>query len=220
MHTEAQLVNEFINLLTPGKAVDIELGGPLKTRIKPLVVGFDLGKYIVLKFPQRLNISDYKDVVVSGNSSIVRYIVEGDRGECVAFSTTIEHVSTIPDSYIYINYPKKIEKRQLRSTQREKTHLPTKITQSTNDEISIDGYVIDISERGCQFSFKANNSNSKGSVKKCPINIFITLTGKYEPLELQAHVKNSRIENGYVLVGIMFDNASLEKVALLLEDMA
>jgi len=37
---------------------------------------------------------------------------------------------------------------------------------------------------------------------------------------LQAHVKNSRIENGYVLVGIMFDNASLEKVALLLEDMA
>jgi len=220
MHTEVQVVNEFINLLAPGKTVDLELGGPLKTRIKPVVVGVDLGKYIILKFPQRLSISDYKDVVVSGNSSIVRYIVEGDRGECVAFSTTIEHISTIPDRYIFINYPKSIEKRQLRSTQREKTHLPTKIALSTNENTSINGYIVDISEKGCQFSFKTNSSNNKGNVKRCPINIFITLTGEDEPLQLKAHVKNSRIENGHVLVGIMFDDASLNKVLLLLEDMA
>lgn len=224
MQASDQAVSEFINHLTPGKVIDLQLGSPLQVRIKPTVIGVDLGNYLLLKFPAKLYISDYKDVLVNGGNVIVRYIVEGEHGECVAFSTTIKHVVSVPERLIFLNYPSKIEKRQLRTTQREKTHIPTQISLNRKENkltgTTINGYVVDISANGCLFSFKSNGSQTENGVKKCLIHISITMAGQDEPLLISGHVKNNRIDNDQVLVGIMFDETSLKKVALLLDDMA
>lgn len=50
--------------------------------------------------------------------------------------------------------------------------------------------------------------------------IAITLVGYDKPLIVNAHVKNNRIENGHILVGIMFDESSTSKISALLDDMA
>ena len=95
----------------------------------------------------------------------------------------------------------------------KKTHLPAQISPSKISgklpANSIGGYIVDISARGCQFSFKPGEG--KGGVKKCPVYIAITLVGVDEPLIIKAHVKNNRLENGHILVGIMFDELSMEK---------
>ena len=215
-------VNEFMTHLNPGKVIDLQLGGLSGVRIKPTVIGLDIGRYLLVKFPSKLNTADYQDVLLQGNGVIVRYIVEGTRGECVAFSTTIEHIITVPEKLLFLNYPTKIENRQLRTHQREKTHLPAQISQKlVNGKLAgtlLGGYIVDISPRGCQFSFKQEGSNS--AVKKCPVHIAITLMGYDEPLIVDAHVKNHRVENGQILVGIMFDNNSLDKIDALLDELS
>lgn len=219
MDNDSQIINEFINHLTPGKVIDLQLGS---VRIKPTVIGIDLGRYLLVKFPSKLNANDYKDVLIADTSVVVRYILEGQHGECIAFSTTIQHILSIPERLIFLNYPKRIENRQLRTNQREKTHLPAQISQhKEGNELTgncIAGYIVDISARGCQFSFKAE-SGHKG-VKKCPIHLSIAIVGRKTPLMISAHVKNNRLEHGHILVGIMFDESSLQTVLTLLNEMA
>jgi hypothetical protein len=222
MKTDNPIINEFINQLTPGKVIDLQLGGQSFVRVKPTIIGIDSGRYILIKFPNNLNTADYKDVLMSGGGVIVRYILEGLNGECVAFSTTIQHVLNKPERLIFLNYPTHIENRQLRTQQREKTHLPALISPNKINDTSTDqgiaGYIVDISAQGCQFSFKP--SAGKGGIKKCPIQIAITIVGKEAPCIINAHVKNNRSESGQILVGILFDKSSLERVAMLLDDMA
>jgi hypothetical protein len=215
-------INEFINNLVPGKVIDLQLGSSNIVRVKPTVIGIDLGNYVLIKFPLKLNHSDYKDVLVAGTSVIVRYILEGEHGECVAFATTIQQVLMLPNRMILLNYPKRIENRQLRTSQREKTHLPAQISQNkTADKLAgncINGYIVDISAKGCQFSFRPEEG--KGGLKKCPVFIAISIVGSDEPLIIKAHVKNNRRDNANILVGIMFDDISLQDIAGLLADMA
>ena len=120
MDVDNQIVNEFINHLTPGKVIDLQLGNSTIVRIKPSVIGMDLGNFLLVKFPSKLNAAEYKDVLIPGTGVIVRYILEGEHGECVAFSTTIQDVSMKPNRLIFLNYPTRIENRQLRTFQREK----------------------------------------------------------------------------------------------------
>ena len=222
MDVNDQDINEFINHLKPGQVVDIQLASLSDVRIKPIVIGVDLGRYLLVKFPTKLNPSDFKELLVPGSSVIVRYILEGQHGECVSFSTTIQHVLTVPSRLIFLNYPTYIENRQLRTTEREKTHMPAEISANKSGHTligaSITGYIIDISAHGCLFSFRP--AASKGGLKKAHINIAITIVSQEHPLILSAHVKNNRLDNGHVLVGIMFDESSLEDVALLLAEMA
>jgi hypothetical protein len=37
--------------LQPGKTVDIEINHPVKLRIKVPLIGYEMGKYIILKYP-------------------------------------------------------------------------------------------------------------------------------------------------------------------------
>ncbi|MCJ8337078.1 MAG: flagellar brake protein [Pseudomonadales bacterium] len=222
MVLDNKIINEFINQLKPGKVIDLQLGGSSVVRIKPTVIGIDLGRYLLVKFPSKLNPGDYNDLLLSGVGVIVRFILEGLNGECVAFSTTIQQVLSAPNRLIFLNYPTRIENRQLRTHQRKKTHLPAQISQYKSvDRLTgncIGGYIVDISARGCQFSFKPGNG--KSGVKKCPVHIAMTIAGMDEPLIITAHVKNNRLENGHMLVGIMFDESSLTKISVLLDEMA
>ncbi|MFT5707439.1 MAG: hypothetical protein ACI9ES_001734 [Oceanospirillaceae bacterium] len=121
-----------------------------------------------------------------------------------------------------MNYPKRVENRQLRTHQHDKTHLPAQLSPSKSNDsltgICLSGYIVDISAHGCLFSFRP--SEGKGGIKQCPVFIAIKLVGIEQPLIISAHVKNNRRENSHILVGIMFDESSLTRVSTLLDDMA
>ena len=222
MDLKNQDINEFINHLKPGQVIDVQLASLSDIRIKPTVIGVDLGRYLLVKFPTKLNPSDFKELLVQGSSVIVRYILEGQPGECVAFSTTIQHVLTVPSRLIFLNYPTRIENRQLRAAQREKTHIPAQVSPDIDGRRrngnSIAGYIIDISARGCLFSFRP--TESKGGLKKMKVYIAITHVAKDDPLIISAYVKNNRLDSGHILVGIMFDESSTNDIAMLLDEMA
>jgi len=191
--------------LTPGKIVDLQIDHPVKLRLKAMLVGYDLGQYIILKHPAPQNMSNYSDVLVEGNVVVVRYLLEGQQGECYAFRSTIRNITKIPEKFIFLSYPAKIENRQLRTHQRFVTHIPASIVTRDDDDVKklsqLKGIISDISAKGCGFVFKTDNSK----VKVNPKDIFIIMRSPNDTeITIPAKVCNSRFENGKVNVGIQF----------------
>lgn len=190
--------------LQPGKNLDLQINNPVPLRLKLPLIGYELGKYIILKYPRTTNKSEYKDVLVEGNVLIIRYLMEGSKGECFAFRSTIKSVTQFPEKMLFIEYPKKIENRQLRTQQRTSIHLPAFITLEDSGEgksTEINGVIGDISAKGCGFSFKTKSVNAKVNKR----DIFVCLQSPTDgEVKIPARVCNSRNDKGTVSVGIQF----------------
>ncbi|MCJ8271361.1 MAG: flagellar brake protein [Psychrosphaera sp.] len=198
--------------LLPGKPVDLQINQPTLVRAKLKLLGYETGKFVMLKYPEGRVDKAITDVLIEGAIVIVRYILEGDKGECCAFRAVVKHISEAPGKYIYLTYPVHIENRQLRLHQRVSVHIPAQITVGTT---KIQGIVNDVSENGCGFVFKAKNDQV--NVKKCHLTVTISSPGG-EPVEIPAEVCNSRNERKKVSVGIKFTDAT-EQVEALMEQL-
>jgi len=191
--------------LQPGKIVDLEINHPVKVRIKVPLIGYEMGKYIILKYPVSTRTSAYQDVLVEGNVVIARYILEGEHGQCFAFRSTIKHATQYPESFIILNYPKSIESRQLRLQQRIMTHLPASLMVNSEGgekkSIRLNGIIGDISTKGCGFAFKADNTKITVNKRDVFVCIHHPSTGE---VKIHAKVCNSRNDQGKVSVGIKF----------------
>lgn len=201
--------------LLPGKMVDVQINHPVNVRFKVPLVGYDLGNYILLKYPNQVSEGSFRDVLIEGNVVVVRYILEGSHGQCCAFRSTIRYLTKYPEKLIVLSYPKKIENRELRMQQRHVIHLPASIAlndQSTDEELTIKGIISDISTKGCGFIFKADNK--KVNVKKLDIVVSIQNPTGGEIL-INARVCNSRNESGKVNVGIEFFDGDKQVLELL-----
>jgi hypothetical protein len=210
--------------LPPGKSLDVQINHPVLTRFKTTLVGYDVGNYIIFRHPETSRLDSYKDVLVEGNVVIIRYLIEGSRGECFAFKATIKHVLKHPQKLVFIDYPKEIENRQLRLHQRFVTHLPASIYANNAEDkegAKVSGIINDISAKGCGFSFKSDSTKVK--VNKTQVTVQISF-GDGNDVLIPANVCNSRYENGKVFVGIQFTDADkqVKKVLehLLIDDSA
>ncbi|XQW86433.1 PilZ domain-containing protein [Thalassotalea piscium] len=215
LNTQIEITDVFE--LLPGKILDVQLNHPVPVRLKLPLIGYVMGKYIILKYPTVAKETDFKDVLTEGNVAIVRYLLEGDQGKCFAFRATIRNVTKLPDKFLILNYPKRIENRQLRMHQRVMTHLPAAIAITEADESvnQIQGMIIDISLKGCGFTFKAPNDTVE--VNKRDVTILVKYASD-ELISIPAKVCNSRNHKGKVSVGIQFFDGD-KRVASLLENL-
>ena len=53
----------FLDLL-PGKLIDIQFNNPIQVRFKLTLIGYDTGKYLILKYPAQAGKNDYSDILV------------------------------------------------------------------------------------------------------------------------------------------------------------
>lgn len=216
------LGSDFVLDLPPGKILDLQLNTPVSVRLKLSLIGYDVGKYLILKYPHQARPAQYADVLTQDNVAIVRYIVEGEKGECVAFATTIRHISLQPDKLIFLQYPKRIENRQLRNQQRLQTQIPAKIGLRDQHNLPqrdvLSGLIIDINENGCRFMFKTKTQS--GQVNQLPIAILIYAATSETPIQVQGFVRNSTHHNGRGFVGIQFESSELAKVRQLMAELS
>lgn len=198
--------------LLPGTLMDLQINHPVTVRLKLPLVGYEIGKYIIVKYPDAKDKGSFRDVLVDGNIVIVRYLIEGEKGECFAFRSTIRSITNYPEKFIILNYPKTIENRQLRANQRFTVYFSAEILLAgAEQEQAVKGVIIDISKQGCGFVFKTDNE--KVNVKKRDVMVYLT-TPEGEKLAIPSHVCNSRNNKGKVNVGIKFgdDDKQVERV--------
>lgn len=209
----------FLDLL-PGKLIDIQFNNPIQVRFKLTLIGYDTGKYLILKYPDQAGRNDYSDILVEGNGAIVRYIIEDERGECVAFSTSILAISFRPERLIYLAYPKKIESRQLRETSRLPTHIPAKVSLhkgelDADNKSLLQGLIIDISPSGCRFAIHVSSGFVALRKRQVFVHILSPLDNK--PVIISSYIRNNQMRGERLSVGIEFDISEQEKLTKLLE---
>ncbi|WP_206484460.1 PilZ domain-containing protein [Thalassotalea sp. G2M2-11] len=212
--SQAEKVQDLFELM-PGQTVDLQINHPVQVRLKLVLVGYEQGKYIILKYPNVVTPKQYNDVLVEGNVAVVRYLLEGDKGCCFAFKSSIRHITLAPEKFIILSYPEKIENRQLRTHQRITTHLPAAISldEPAKSNVKINGIIADLSLKGCGFTFKAENASTL--VKQREVFVCISHYAIGE-MRIPAVVCNSRNIKGRVNVGISFKDSD-KQVASLLE---
>ena len=183
-----------LTYLRPGDMIDVEFAAATKVRTKLQLVGFDTGNYLLLKQPNPRIDGSYADVLFEGNPVIVRLVLEGETGECIAFKTNIRAVSNIPFRLLYLDYPKQVENRALRAQKRVRTHIPVDVTADNSQTDSrkklASGVVVDISSAGCRILFKAQSEGS--NVTHMNIKISIGSGSQKDLLTLSGQIMNQR----------------------------
>lgn len=206
-----------LSYLRPGDMIDAQFASATKVRTKLQLVGFDTGQYLLLKQPNPRKEGSYVDVLFEGNPVIVRLVLEGETGECIAFKTKIRAVSSIPFKLLYLDYPTEVENRALRAQKRVSTHIPVDVTpdnsqMSTRKKLA-SGVIVDISSAGCRIVFKAAQ-NDAGNVTHMNIKVVIGSGSQKEPLILSGQIMNQRKDQGMISVGVRFtdDHAHIATV--------
>ncbi|MGY5449942.1 flagellar brake domain-containing protein [Agarivorans sp. MS3-6] len=214
------LIVSTLTKLSPGVMVDIQLSAGDKLRLKAKLVGYEEGGYFAFSLPKQVY-HQYQDRLFEGKSCVVRMIIEGESGLCVAFKSQIITLNKKPQIMLFTQYPEQIEFIRLRKKNRINTHLPVLLTeqQAPSDTASIDpsdrleGVVLDLSEDGCRVELAAPQGQHKSSL------VFVQLLLRFplnpdKPILLNGQVKSQqRCANNKVRVGIQFEsNKYLETV--------
>ncbi len=190
--------------LEPGKYLDLQINHPVSMRLKLALIGYEIGNYIILKYPKVASKTEYNDVFFEGNSLIIRYLMPANDGECFAFRSTIKYISQYPARLLFIKYPSQIENRQLRMQARTNIHLPATIIIEDSSEIKavqLNGIINNISSKGCGFSFKAQNINANLDKQEILVSIQSPTIGD---IIIPGRICNSRNNQATTTIGIQF----------------
>ena len=186
----------------PGLKMDIQLLESQNVRIHTSLLGYSLGDYFVCSFakdslPVKQNLF--------GMMVICRFLIEGEIGECYAFKSKITHLCLRPYRNLYLAFPSQVHRRPFREESRSQAHIPASITLSEEGSELLQkfiGYVIDISEGGCCFSFDQDNFVQK--LTELPLHIYFTNPAL--SLCVSGIIRNFRNLDGHITLGVQFEN--------------
>ena len=201
--------------LLPGKLLDLQIEAAPDARLKLPLIGYAYGQYIILKYPVGTRAGDYTNDLVEGSFVYIRFIPDGETEACFSFRSKIRHLIEVPEKCIVVDYPVRIDSRQLRKHQRTFTNIPATLAMQ-NDAILEDGktqgIITDISQFGCGFTFKSENL--RGELSHQHVNIVVNSPIEGE-LSLPAKICNYRYNQGKTSVGLAFEG-NAEQVERLL----
>jgi hypothetical protein len=195
----------------PGAKVDLQFNAENPFRVRGKLIGFDEGRYIILSLSPHI-IRDYTDVIKEGNGCVIRTLVEGEAGKCVAFRSTVSLITPRPKGLLFIQFPKSVESISLRKESRMVTQLPVVIVHrdDTSEEALFDakteltGHIRDISRGGCRVSVQWGEG--QGKIQNVPIYLKVNNVGQEESIIVKAVIKNQQREDPIsVSLGMMFE---------------
>ncbi|WP_394202970.1 PilZ domain-containing protein [Shewanella waksmanii] len=209
--SQPEQINHTLGLLKADSQIDIEFAFFSNERLKGRVVGSQPGKYFLLALPKAA-FSGHENMLVEGQTVVIRAIIEGDTGACIAFKVQIQSVSLAPYYLLFLQYPKKLEMIHLRQQTRLSTLIPASLTLQQRGEEGhtqvLTGMIHDISTTGCRF--KADNQTSMLNHLDRTVEIDISVDSQSVPLKLPAKITNSNgVRSGTLSLGIEFAQAQM-----------
>ncbi len=195
--------------MRPGAFIDLEFNSDRPLRVKGKLIGFEEGSFIILSLPCSIA-RDYGDIVREGAGCIVRTLVEGEAGQCVAFRSSVEQLSIRPKGLLFISFPKQIESIALRKDHRVTTQLPVTFVHRDDEQpdalfdakTEISGLIKDISKGGCRIIAKWPEHHSK--IQHVPVYIKVVMANGDSAI-LKAEIKNQHREDPTsIAIGMMF----------------
>jgi len=173
-------------------------------RFKTNFVGWEEGKYVLLKLPSKL---DLRDNLYTGKLVIVRYMNCG--GQICGFESAIQTSIVVPYRLLFLDFPITIELLSLRKQDRVDCFLPATLRRG---EDLIAGKLMNISRGGCHFVVEAQVLKGHPLLApevagQCEFKIIGTDEQAYD---VACVVKKSYEDKGITHLGLQFVDAPEE----------
>jgi hypothetical protein len=153
--------------MRPGRHLDLQFSTSTTTkRVRTEFVGMDGKRCMIFRYPNEVKWGPLGDGIFKDKTMIVRYILEDDIGEIIAFKVKIILVSTKPSHLIFTSFPLIIQKHDLRAEPRTKTRIAASIIDAQSDLVICNSKVIDISVNGCRLSTDKSVSEFRPKVEQ------------------------------------------------------
>jgi len=156
-----------IRLMRPGMVVDLQVSGASSTkRVRTEFVGTHGTGNMIIRFPDEGKWGSLRDAIFKDNTMIVRYILEDDTGEVIAFKIKVILVLTKPSRLIFTTFPLAIQNHDLRTEQRAQIRIGATILDVTEDSEICNCLVKDISPQGWRISVERVAKGARPTVKQ------------------------------------------------------
>ncbi|RUO65260.1 PilZ domain-containing protein [Pseudidiomarina planktonica] len=137
--------------LPVGQRVEIQINKTsVPLRFQTEFVGIVKKRFFIVAMPDTRKFGDMRDAIYEGVAVVVRFVLEGDLGEVIAFRSDVEFITSHPTKLMYIDMPQIVESRPIRSDRRFETRLPTQITKMAGADSDYSALVVNLSMSGCQ----------------------------------------------------------------------
>ncbi len=205
---------EWLSHVKIGQRFDLELLDQRKSRCSCELVGYKAGKYVLFRIDDDMLPERF---FINGLTVVCRFLVEDSVGECFAFKSELLQLMRFPDKLVVVSFPALIQRRALRNEKRNSIFIPASVRldlEVVQHARTFQGHLIDVSSRGCRFLFDPSHQGSK--VNLAPVVLHITCEKVGINQQIQGEVRNSRLEERGLSIGIQFHlpQLYLEKLAM------
>lgn len=205
----------YLEEICPGALMHLEFYRPCKQRITVKLIGYESGKYMIVRLIDNKHWKKFGEFFFQNNEVVARMLVENGRGECLAFKSAVRWRGFNPLNLLYLYYPRRMEKCELRSHPRVNTCIVAQLTDSVRTpehDIALQGCISDVSLGGCCFEFIL--PDDKSAITDRPVTV-----AAGESSFLLADIKNQRArENKKLAVGLAF-KSPIKEVRAMLSDL-
>ncbi len=198
--------------LRPGMPFDIQVSTPSAAkRVRTEYMGMDGQRFIMMRYPDESKWGNLSDAIYADKDMIVRFILEDETGEVIAFKSKIMHVIKKPVHMVFVSFPSFIQSQGLRSEKRAQIRVPVSILNAENEQALAFGALVDISNGGCRIATQKLKGR-KIEVKQ----ILIRSNGQRgEPFELKGEIMNIKPDELHFNYGIKFSTSESEVESLI-----
>lgn len=211
------LTNEDLRKLRsmrPGMPLDLQVVSPTATkRVRTEFIGMEGTRCLIIKFPDEGKWGNLRDAIYPDNSMVVRYILEDETGEIVAFKVKITLVLSKPGNYVFTTFPLSLQSHELRAETRSQTQVPVTLLEASTNTPLCKGTLMDLSNSGCRVG--VNKKAQKVAIAtKQKLKILIKLNDGSSK-SLVGTVMNLRTDEVTNFFGVKFEESESAVEALL-----
>ncbi|MBU1341991.1 MAG: flagellar brake protein [Proteobacteria bacterium] len=180
-----------------GTKVYLEIEG-VNFSVTSIFIGMLKDEFMIVTLPKRYK--SVKNKLFPANRMVVKYLYDGS---VYAFQTSVIEMITTPIRALAIEYPKVVQKRELRNVKRNSVVIPGRV-EAKKTEFSV--VVNDISKKGCRFKYLDNKSNITSLREGDLLRIYCQFPGVSDEIGAMACVRNVRREKGQLSIGAEFQD--------------
>ncbi|WP_100657412.1 PilZ domain-containing protein [Alteromonas flava] len=198
-----------LRALQPGSIVDLQVSTPTSPkRVKTTYVGMDYPRSLIFQFPNMKKYGVMKDVLYPENTVIIRYVLEGQNGQVIAFKAKINHIQSQPGALFFTTFPRSLQSLGLRSEKRASPGIAAELTLAEQGN-ALNTLIVDVSQSGCRIALAQallDDMPADAIEPEQPVTLCVDLSEK--TVILEGIIRNSKADDGYVFLGIQFATAN------------
>ena len=203
-----------IRSMRPGRILDLQVStnAGIK-RVKTEFIGLDNRKCLIIKFPDESKWGGLRDAIYKNASLVMRYILEDETGEIIAFKVKVLLVATTPSDLIFTSFPLALQSIGLRAEERTQTNISISISNESGARLVSAARIIDISTQGCRIKIEKVDVS-----EKIPLGSTLTLGFSHNALSskvLVGKIMSLKSDEVSWFFGMKFDTPESQVTQLL-----